>query len=192
LTVFEGTTDLSTMGGLSLPFVEVSGQPDPSTKVLVADRVEVKAGTLPKAKLGGQVTAIDLTGLTVTLVNEDGTSFTVTYTGTLDASVIVGARVRVKLDDTSTPTALKAAATDIVVRRGEAHEQVHQGEAMEIQGVIGSDFVAGPPATFSLGTQKVSIDAAVVGTSVLAVGSKVELKGTLDTTGVLVATKLEV
>jgi hypothetical protein len=197
LTVFEGTTDLTTLATLASPFVEVSGPADPTTKVINADRVEVKTGTAlasEKAKVGGKVTAIDTTALTVTLTGEEGKTFVVTYTGTLDPSVKVGAPVRVKLTSTSP---LVAAAADIVVRQGEVKDQVKKGDHQEAEGIAANVATAGTdPMTFTLGNQNVSVTAAILGTQAanLTNGSRVHVEGTLDssTPPVLVASQIEV
>jgi hypothetical protein len=190
-TVFEGGRTGVT--GATTPlvagdFVEVSGQLDPATNHLVANRVEYKA-TPEDFEIKGSVASLGAGTLAVTL--ESDVTFTVGYTGTLDPAVAVGTLVRVKFlaANLTPPTTLSnVPAGQIEVRTTELHPD--SGDSVEVEGVV-AHYVAGSPATFSVDGQAIEAAASLIPsvTPAFGDGTRVEVEGTLSGT-TLVAAKL--
>jgi hypothetical protein len=188
-TVFEGTTDLTTLAASTFPvnFVEVSGQIDPATNDLVANRVEVKAAEADKLK--GTVSNLNATSFTLT--TEEGTAFLVNYTGTLNG-IANGSAVRIEFhaaDYNGTPSpSLTVTSMQIELRNTELHP--NSGEGAEVEGVVAA-YLAGDPATFTVEGQSVSAAASLIPslTPIFGNGTRVEVSGTLSGS-TLVATKV--
>jgi hypothetical protein len=165
--------------------VEVHGAYDAVAKVTTATRVEVKpAGT-----------GLRLRGvLNVAASTIDGKLVDLTGLSAADAAVLNGLNgqiVRVKIDGSATPKvqSFKSAQRKLDDRKG--------AEA-EIEGVIaGYDNATTGVVKFTLGGALVSVSttptAAVTAATLAALkdGARVEVEGTVDSAGVLVARKVE-
>jgi len=191
LTVFEGTADLAHLAVHD--FVEVSGQPGTTAGHLLATRVEVKTADSRGIKVSGEVTGLTTTetGGSFVLNFRDVLAFTVTYTGTLDAGIADGSRVRILLQasdlDVGAQTASVAASA---VQRVVRHAAPRRGDQSEYRGLVSGLDASGDPVTFRLGGRPVSVPRGVLAGRRLAEGDRVEVEGSVGDDGVLVASRL--
>jgi hypothetical protein len=177
--------------------VKVHGRVDKSTGVVTATLIEKKADNLAGVpdnfmfRLRGKLTALDKANRTGTLEGE-----TVTFATTADlTAIVVDQLVRVRIEP--------SAAGPWQVNRIKSAERKldqHQGKGAELEGVI-TDFAlstGGTAATFKIDGMDVRVSSGSAvkfddGASFtgLANGKLVEVEGTVDAAGVLVASKVE-
>ncbi len=186
-TIFDGTGVTGLASLLAGDFVEVSGTVDPVSTHLVATRIEKKDSSQEDAKVKGLVSA--LAGNSFTLTTKDGVAFTVVATGTLAASIVNNALVRVEFIATEiSGTTITVAADKIEAKHSEVKK--HDGGEAEVEGVVEDYLLTGTTMTFTVDGQAVSAELAL-GTAAVAEGVRVKVKGTVSN-GTLVAEELKV
>lgn len=162
--------------------VEVHGSFDPTSGVTTATRIEVKAtsaGTFAGAlRLRGQ---LDLSATPPTI---GGTK--VTLTDAQKVGLTTGQVVRAKLSGSAEPY------TVVSIKSTQRKLDDHKGGEAELEGVItGIDTSTSGIVKFTINGASVSIATTVTGASTLANGQRVEVEGTVDSTGTLVARKVK-
>ncbi|MFA6504539.1 MAG: DUF5666 domain-containing protein [Treponemataceae bacterium] len=186
-TVYEHTTGFSGIGPLSAGnLVEVSGTLNSATNSIRATRVEKKSVS-EDFKLKGTVSGLSgSTNGTFTLTLENGTTFTVNFTGTLNPSVVNGVRVKVEFAAAPSLNVVNTTAAKI-----EARHQLssNEGDRGEVSGIVSAFNGTTEPVTFVVdGTTVNAASSLVVG---VANGIRVEVKGSM-TAGVLIATEVRI
>ncbi len=176
--------------------VEVSGYSD-GTGTAVATRIEVKAADLA-TYLAGHPDGVEVKGLVSALDTAAQTfsigSLSVSYAGALvdsDVTLADGLYVEVKsvagIDGAGALVASKVELED----GGEKGHRGKENEELEMEGIISSAYDG---TAFSVnGTSVVVTDATEFDggtTSALLLGAKVEVEGTFDAQGQLIATKV--
>ncbi len=117
-----------------------------------------------------------------TLTPQGGVSLTVSYTGTLAASIVTGALVEVKFATFTPPLTVNADAAGIALK---SELQPAEGDLVQVEGYVAS--LSGQ--TFVV--DGIAVNAGTLPLGSLANGTKVEVTGTF-TAGVLMASTVQV
>ncbi|MEC5216940.1 hypothetical protein RCH09_001894 [Actimicrobium sp. GrIS 1.19] len=179
-TVFDGVTGLSALKAGDL--IEVHGIPD-GADGLIATRIERTGAT--DVRLAGAVGNLTATTFTLhgTVINY------ASVTGNSLPTLANGLLVRVK-GSLATPFAQVPAtinATRVLARN--LNNIKKAGKVLELEGIVTS-FTS--TTVFEVNGNKVSVPAGASVRGTVSAGARVEVDGTLDANGTLIATKVEV
>lgn len=169
-TVFKDIAGLSALAAGNQ--VEVSGIVKASG--ILASRVALK--TSGDYDLKGTISGLGPSSFS--LSTENGTDFTVNFTGTLDPAITNGSLVEVEFSSAPSGGSLSTTASKIQV---ESRLEASNGERAELEGVV-LGYAAGPPATFKVQGIDVSVPATVTYSGSLANGVQVKVEGTMSGT----------
>lgn len=185
-TVFEDVADFAALAALPLgTMVEVHGMPDGTNPdAITATRIEAKPGET-QARLTGMVANLDTVAQTFTL---HGTL--IQYARAINndlPSLADGLTVRVRGPLTTVATAVPATidADRVRIRKLDKRNNM----LLEIEGNV---TVFTSPSSFEIDGTVVSVPDTAIVEGTVALGTRVEVKGTVDANGVLIAAKVEV
>jgi len=199
-TVFKSeVTTITTIDMLQAGnIVEVSGYSDGSGTIY-ATRIEVKSVSHTageEIEVKGKISNLDTTAMTFILGDPAGTNLTVDYSGAnlmnFPASGIADGQF-VEVASTTDVTGNQMTATKVEMQNADnKHVYGMEGDELELEGVVTADLVDNQ---FMLNDQTVLVDpaATVVENGALAdvvTGTKLEVKGQLDSSGNLVASHI--
>lgn len=185
-TIFEDVADFAALAALPLgTMVEVHGMPDGTNPdAITATRIEAKPGET-QARLTGTVANLDTVAQTFTL---HGTL--IQYARAINnnlPSLADGLTVRVRGPLTTVATAVPATidADRVRIRKLDKRNNM----LLEIEGNV---TVFTSPSSFEIDGTVVSVPDTAIVEGTVALGTRVEVKGTVDANGVLIAAKVEV
>lgn len=185
-TVFEDVTDFAALAALPLgTMVEVHGMPDGTNPdAMTATRIEAKPGET-QARLTGTVANLDTVAQTFTL---HGTL--IQYARAINNNLPAlanGLTVRVRGPLTTAATAVPATidADRVRIRKLDMRNNM----LLQIEGNV---TVFTSPSSFEIDGTVVSVPGTAIVEGTVALGTRVEVKGTVDANGVLIAAKVEV
>jgi len=179
-TVFDGATGLAALKAGDM--VEIHGIPD-GADGLTATRIERTAST--DVRLTGVVSNLTATTFTLhgTVVNYSGAA------GNNLPALTNGLMVRVK-GALATPFAQVPATINATrVHTRNLDNLKKNGQILELEGIV-TNFTSA--AAFEVNGNKVSVAVTAKVQGTVAAGSRVEVEGTVDASGTLIATKVEV
>lgn len=183
-TVFDGVTDLTALAVGDV--VEIHGIAN-GADGLTATRIESTPGAT-EVRLTGEVTGLDTVKQQFTL---HGT--VVNYAGAagnnLPTNLANGLTVRVRGTLATAPNVVPATINATRVRVRNLDNLKKDGKQLELEGIV-TKFTS--VTDFEVNGNKVSVAASAKVEGTVAAGSRVEVEGTVNATGVLVATKVEV
>lgn len=185
-TVFEDVADFAALAALPLGgMVEVHGIPDGADPDrLTATRIESKPGAT-QVRLTGAVANLDPVAQTFTLHGS-----LIRYAGAVGNNLPAladGLTVRVRGALATAATAVPATIDADRVRLRKLDKK--NGLLLELEGNV-TAFTS--PTRFEIDGTPVSVPASAIVEGTVALGIRVEVKGTVDASGVLVAAKVEV
>lgn len=185
-TIFEDVADFAALAALPLgTMVEVHGMPDGTNPdAITATRIEAKPGET-QARLTGTVANLDTVAQTFTL---HGTL--IQYARAINnnlPALVDGLTVRVRGPLTTVATAVPATidADRVRIRKLDKRNNM----LLEIEGNV---TVFTSPSSFEIDGTVVSVPDTAIVEGTVALGTRVEVKGTVDANGVLIAAKVEV